>query len=161
MDVGFLTLIFTGVTAVGAFVAALGSWAAAIATRKSSQGQILLRLLDDYRSKEMSANLKLLSEYRKQHADVIELAVKVRAMRGAVDDARRSVYWYYKNAWTLYASKMINKYVLGAIASTNGYELFMEVCVPIAAELDTGEDWEQYSDWIEQFRELFLPRTQA
>jgi len=60
---------YEALATVLAAAAAFGAWAAAWATKRAAEAQILLDLLNDYATPEMAEALRTLGSWREQHGD--------------------------------------------------------------------------------------------
>lgn len=125
--------------AVFAAAGALGAWAAARATKRAAEGQILLELLSEYATPEMAEALVTLRAWKvvKGEAFASEWATARDEPAGqAVDRARRYVTSYFQNTDQLWQIGLISKRTTRAAVDKAGLAVLLYVCVPLERKLN-------------------------
>jgi hypothetical protein len=162
-------------------VAILALFVAAWATfqsRKATEAQLLLTLLSEYASPDMTASFWRLSawadstlsdEVRRKMLDgspeeVIalyrSLAVGPEPYSEKLDMDRRRIHWFFKKAWQLHERGYLWAAGMEMVASTNGYGLMLRVVWPLSRMVHYAKigppPWEHFA-WIERMRFKFKP----
>jgi hypothetical protein len=126
---------------VFAAVAAIGACAAAWATKRAAEAQLLLDLLSDYAAPDMAQALRTLRLWREQHRDAFA-DDWARAMEtgdpnaDAVDRARRRVSSYFQNTDELWQNRLISKATARAAVDKAGLAVLIDVCAPMEQKLN-------------------------
>ena len=146
-------LILSG--AVGA------AWRSVFLTRRAATAQLTKSFLDQYASPKWAAHVRSLEKFSETQPDgtvrfAKELMSGTTVTKGSdVDDARRVVHWFYKNAWNMYKAKLLHKKAMKLIVATNAYETFHDVAVPLSKNsdylLDKDERWRWYDEFLKKF----------
>lgn len=124
-----------------AAAAAIGAWAAAWATKRAAEAQILLDLLNDYATPEMAEALRTLRSWQEQHGDEFadnwELGMATSdANADAVDHARRRVSAYFQNVDELWQNRLISRNTARAAVDKAGLPVLINVCGPLERRLN-------------------------
>jgi len=128
----FLLLI----TAVAAFLSALGAFEAARATKRAAELELLKSFMDEYKSEEMTKHLKTLrevSEWLKanQSYGVSMTSYLDRKYSDAIELTRRRVKFYYFTIHDLYETKYLKKKIYLKAMKNAGLTLFFDVVEPL------------------------------
>jgi len=153
--------IATVATAIFAAVAAVGAVCAARATRTAAEAQILLDLLKDYATQDMSDALRTLrgwyakdrkgfaARWKADLTDRIPVAI-------AVDHARRRVTSYFLNVDRLHRAKLISRDTWRAAVDKDGLAVLLVVGQELERRLNPKVDL----SFVERLRKLCPERTE-
>lgn len=194
----FLTLLFSAdwtqivaisVSILSLFVASLsvviGHFSHRLA-KKAAQAQLIAPFLNEYASNEMLDALKTLKEWKKSDHNLLKdlgglrsqckpiiekLAPKAEAalQDGNLDNARRLVNLYFKNAYILWKYRLIDKKTLRCIIDKEAYHgLFFDVVTTLTLAVGFVRIHEKNAEkfiksldkdrWQENLKKLHPPR---
>ncbi len=129
-----LTVTLVDVTAWYAYLTkriAEASEKSARATERSSQGALLIALLREYGSPDFSDSLELIGRGQKIGWDIKNNYYRIKQDQvgdiRSVNHARHRIWWFYKNAFSLYRRQLLNKDDFKVITETNGYVLMFGI----------------------------------
>jgi hypothetical protein len=102
------------ITAVAAFLSALGAFEAARATKRAAELTLLKSFMDEYKSEEMTKHLKTLrevSQWLKANISggVVMKSYMDRSYSDAIELTRRRFKFYYFRIHDLYETKYLKK----------------------------------------------------
>lgn len=130
--------------------AAAAAWKSAVATKKSAEGQLVARFLEEYASSEMLESLRVLGNLAGANFQTVEID-------DTLDGHRRRLQHYFRRAFKLYKGKLLSIKSLRTVLDVAGYILLFKVAEPLARRAPlTGAD-EEIVGWIAELRILVPP----
>jgi len=124
------------ITAVAAFLSALGAFEAARATKRAAELALLKNFMDEYKSEEMTLHLKTLREVSDWLRANTNYGVSMRSFMDrpysdAIELTRRRVKFYYFTIHDLYETKYLKKRIYLKAMKNVGLSLFFDVVEPL------------------------------
>ncbi|MCI0430865.1 MAG: hypothetical protein L0210_10040 [Rhodospirillales bacterium] len=169
-----VTALGTLAAAVSAAIAAGASWKSATAasqsaaaagqavtaTRDATSAQLLLMLLSEYATASMKCSLETLKAFWQRQTKGERFDPSTDSLSAdevhKIDEARRTVHWFYKKAWVLKRRGLIAKEDFREIQSTSGYVIFHHIAIPLSVRKDLiGGRPAGATDWIDQMKQEF------
>jgi hypothetical protein len=131
-----------GLVVLLAALAAAGAFFAAWATKRATEAQLLLELLNDYAVPDMAEALRTLRAWRSVKGDEFANEWELSMARdepaaAAVDDARHRVTSFFRNVDELCQVGMISKRTARAAADKPGLAVLVTICAPLERRLDS------------------------
>ena len=130
------------------------------AVERSSQGALLMTLLREYATPEFLDALELIArgerskwEIRKNYYRILGDSLgDVRA----VNNARHKIWWFYKNAYSLYCRKLLSADDFAIVAQTNGYPLVLGILRKMTESIHPdAQSKESHFAWVDQMAGQF------
>lgn len=138
---------------------AIATWRAARSTERTSQAQILIKFMEEYRSTKMLDALTSLRSWKDnpRFDDYMYLASTKR--HDEINEARRFVKSYFFSALELYEGGFVNDYFMRTICQYRGIEVLFDIVEPLEYSLSdfldainksaTESDSYQYLKYLE------------
>src|SRR6266581_3008494 len=145
MKIGFGLALITALTALGALLAAIGSWRSARATRRAAEGNLFSALYAEYGTPEMLRALRVLRSWKSDTGDEFEIKWK-RALDASderahdVDGARRQVKFYFMRALRLFQAGYVSQRFLREVVAVDGVNILYDIVEPLEYALNPGYD---------------------
>ncbi|MDZ4735554.1 MAG: hypothetical protein SGJ07_04320 [Rhodospirillaceae bacterium] len=135
---------------------------------QTSRAALFENLIKEYRSSEMSFALQTLGNWRQSEDlselspnDVLDISAGDETYIRSMDAARRQVYWFFRSAFLLWKRGNIDRSTMKFLSSTNGYQLFLDVAVPLSklkhSTLKGVEPVDLRFSWADEFQREFPP----
>jgi len=140
-----LSLLLTGVSALGALGAAVAAAASARATRRAAEAQLFATHYAEYGTSEMLRALRVLRAWRSDMGDEFEIKWK-RALDSKderaheVGQARRHVKFYFMKALRLYEAGYVSQKFLTELAGVDGINILYDIVEPLEFALNARFD---------------------
>jgi len=125
----------TIIVAIFTFLAAIGAFLSARATKNAAQAQILFNFLDEYSSKKMGKYLADLAEYKKIKAEDSKTRLDLQNAEKAAEDARRPIKHFFFKAQRIKNAGFIDDRFMKQICGLAGFELLFEIIEPMEKDL--------------------------
>lgn len=151
----------TLLTAIFTLIIAIVTGLAAKYTQKSSQANILIKFMDEYRSIKMLNSLNYLRRWRDDNPTIYNQFTELLKTdyHEEMNEARRFVKTYFLNALELYINDFVNDAFMKAICQHKGIEILFEIVEPLeyslaeylemARKSETEIDTYQYKENLE------------
>jgi hypothetical protein len=145
-----MEIILLLITALAAFMSAMGAFEAARATKRAAELTLLKSFMDEYKSEEMTRHMKKLREISEWWKANTSYGVSIKAYMErpyseAIELTRRTVKFYYFSIHDLYETKYLKKRIYIKAMKNAGLTLFFEVVEPLDYwnSKRTGEPFEE------------------
>lgn len=134
--VTIISLSVTALAAIGAFIAAIGSWKSARETRKTSLAQIVMQITGSYSSSDMGESVKRLHDWKRQHPQDFAALFKkglreTNNITNQLDEDRRRVSHYFHQINTLLECGIIDMNFVKIIVKSDQVSTFLDVVEPL------------------------------
>jgi len=132
-------------SAVGAFLAAIGSLLSANATRRAVEAQLVSAFLKEYGSEDIKVALRTLINWKETHgqgfqAKWIEDLRNGDAEAQKVDNARRLVKFHFWNALRLYEARYVRKRFLREVTHVSGIDVLFDIVEALDRKLGCNQE---------------------
>ncbi len=149
MTTAQITLILTGLSALGALGAAIAAWLSARATSRAAEGQLFSVHYAEYGTPEMLRSLRVLRLWRSEQGDEFELKWKRALDAGKpqahdVDLARRQVKFYFMKVLSLYEAGYVSPRFLKELAAVDGVNILYDIVEPLEYAFNPRFDASQF-----------------
>lgn len=161
--VTIISISIAALAAIGAVIAAIGSWKSASETRKTALAQTLMQITDAYSSSEMLEGMIRLRNWKNKHPK--DFAQKFAEMRKDPskyadiedeDKARRRYSHHFYKIWLLFDSKLIDMEFVKKVATSGQVDFLLEIIEPLEAAINPHYD-HSYFDF---FRKIYPKENQ-
>jgi hypothetical protein len=130
------------------------------ATERSSQGSLLMTLLREYATPEFLDALELIARGERSKWEIKNKYYRILGDSvgdvKAVNIARHKIWWFYKNAYSLYHRKLLSADDFSVIAQTNGYPLVLGILRKMSESIHPDAQTKvSHFAWVDQMGEQF------
>jgi hypothetical protein len=130
------------------------------ATERSSQGSLLIALLREYGSPDFSDSLDLIARGQRIGWEIKDRHYRIKQDQvgdtKAINHARHRIWWFYKNAYSLFRRQLLSKEDFKIIAETNGYVLMFHILRDMSELLHPNDATKaSHFRWVDEMRSEF------
>ena len=124
METQTIALLISSVSAFGSAIAAIAAWRALHASRRSTEGQLVVTLRDQFSSSQMHDDMRLLRAHKdkfnsKFSSKFISLKDKDPIQFKNINDARRRIKGYFVKVMLIHKNNILETELILAITSIN------------------------------------------
>lgn len=135
----YMDAIITVASSLIGIIAAVLAYRSLVFARNAEEGQLYVKMMERYDSKEMLDALKMLGTFKRENASRLDNAFRKWNIdykcnrKEAIDleQARRKVKYYYRDLMQLYQAGYFSKKWTKRILNTGGRHLFQEIVRPM------------------------------
>ncbi len=159
-----ISISVAALAALGAVVAAIGSWKSAHETRKTSLAQILLQITDAYGSEEMNESIKRLyahkDKYDEDFARVFSQLLSSKEKEQStyakqLDGDRRRVSYYFHQIKSLLDCGVIDENFVRKLVKSDQVDTLLDIVEPL--EKARNEDYDHST--FDTFRRIYCKES--